>query len=488
MDSLMNSQFVESPAPTALILRSLISPSLILLGGDIHPNPGPRHQNPTNSLNILQININGLNNKIPEINHFLYKHNIHIALIQEAYLPLNSHPPKFYNYDTIFASSLPPHHSLMTLIRNDLTYHNTSLHTSTLLNNPTIRLQSLSVKSLNSTFNIVNIYLPHPSSTHCPPNFHPDLSPLLTLDNLFIGGDFNALHPLWSPHPPQPTPRGSFILQSLEPLSILNSPLTPTRKPTQHNQTPTSPDISLISPHLFPIATWTVHTDLNSDHLPIVINLHNSIPLPPPLPSFTNYKKANWPLFTSYIESNCHNIGITNHKSLVYAISTLTQLIQDASHKFIPSGKHKRYKPYLSPHISALISQRNTLRTSPHLTRATSNQINTLNTNISNEINNKKKQHFENYIKHNISSLSLKKTWKTIKTLQNSHLPPPSHQALPSNLSPPSLKKQSNTFAKFYHSLSFKPTDPRNRIISHRLQTTPLETPFPPHHTHPPPH
>src|SRR5215469_113851 len=99
----------------------------------------------------------------------------------------------------------------------------------------------------------------------------------------------------------------------------------------------------------------------------------------------------------------------------------------------------------------------------------------------------KKKQHFENYIKQNISTLSHKKTWKTIKSLQNSHLPPPSHQALPSNQSPPSPKKQSNTFAKFYHSLSFKPTVPRNRNISHRLQNTPLDPLFPPH-SHPPPH
>ena len=51
-----------------------------------HPSPNNRTNTRTHNINILQLNIHGIRNKIEQLTHFMNTNNIHIALLQETRL------------------------------------------------------------------------------------------------------------------------------------------------------------------------------------------------------------------------------------------------------------------------------------------------------------------------------------------------------------------------------------------------------------------
>ena len=83
-------------------------------------------------------------------------------------------------------------------------------------------------------------------------------------------------------------------------LAVANQYL-PTRLPSQGQ--PSSQDITLMNGHLLSDATWSTHTTLWSNHLPITISLssHAQSSLRKAL-SFTNLRKADWEIFTADTE------------------------------------------------------------------------------------------------------------------------------------------------------------------------------------------
>ena len=56
----------------------------------INQNPKPGHDRKFPSLNVLQFNLGGFSKKKIEVEHFLDKHQIHIALLQETHKGLNT--------------------------------------------------------------------------------------------------------------------------------------------------------------------------------------------------------------------------------------------------------------------------------------------------------------------------------------------------------------------------------------------------------------
>ena len=81
-------------------------------------------------------------------------------------------------------------------------------------------------------------------------------------------GDFNAHHLSWNKKDDRAAARGKALhgaVNSLQ-LAVANQDL-PTQLPSQGQ--PSSPDITLLSGHFLPDATWSTHTTLGSDHLPI---------------------------------------------------------------------------------------------------------------------------------------------------------------------------------------------------------------------------
>ena len=79
---------------------------------------------------------------------------------------------------------------------------------------------------------------------------------------------------------------------------------THTRTPFAHNQTTTSPDITIIPNSLILKSTWNTKCALSSDHLPIIttINTRTRFKITTLRNSYTNYNKENWENFTKEIE------------------------------------------------------------------------------------------------------------------------------------------------------------------------------------------
>ena len=135
-------------------------------------------------------------------------------------------------------------------------------------------------------------------------------------------------------------------MEQLHDLRILNNPNSPTRLPTQHNQSPTSPDVTLCSPELSTKTTWETIHDLSSDHLPIIIT--HTLKYPPYKPHkrcFINYKKADWPKYTQQIEDSLQNFDVNTFQNVSSAISHINKAIIQASNKYIPRGYRKQYNP-----------------------------------------------------------------------------------------------------------------------------------------------
>ena len=192
----------------------------------------------------------------------------------------------------------------MTLIHHSVSF--TELPTDHLFpGDSVIEHQGLTITADSAKLNIINIYIPPPSC--CPSGYRPNLDQLLSShdDDTLIVGDFNAHNSAWysQTEGDQATSRGTTIANLLNDsnLALLNEN-TPTRIPTVGPSS--SPDLSIVTAHLTLGSTWTTHTTLSSDHLPITIKLSGWFPDPPSEASrtFTNIRRARWDDFAAETE------------------------------------------------------------------------------------------------------------------------------------------------------------------------------------------
>ena len=117
------------------------------------------------NLIILQVNINGINNKLEELKTLNKNTHADIITIQETKLTSKSNTPKVPTYTTVRADR--PHKSgggLITLIRDNITFTPSDIPST--INTHNIELQMVKVH-LNNTkhITIANVYIPPRDST-----------------------------------------------------------------------------------------------------------------------------------------------------------------------------------------------------------------------------------------------------------------------------------------------------------------------------------
>ena len=207
---------------------------------------------------------------------------------------------------------------------------------------------------------IVNLYIP--PATSCPSGFVPVLAPLFGWDfggDALVVGDFNAHHHAW--HSPssddRALARGELVVSAADggTLCLLNTEF-PTRLPSSGS--PSSPDLSFCSAHLFLSALWQPATSLNSDHLPILIDLYQTESSSPDLPPslYNNYKKADWDGFGDFVE---HKLAFMPEPgSCSQGERILRAILAEASSLHIPRGRTRDFVPGLSREARDLITQR----------------------------------------------------------------------------------------------------------------------------------
>jgi hypothetical protein len=230
------------------------------------PNTAAANSTKSNSkkpkLKVLQLNINGVRNKITELKQLLTTENIDVAVIQETKLHPSIKTPEIQNYSSSRQDrpGLDPSNprnnggGLITYIKNDLPYTKTSSYSLPGIESQTVTIPLTQSKNLI----ITNLYIPPRNPNVNQQTDDQNVTTLFThltnIPNSLIAGDVNADSQLW--HSPITDNRGEVIeslLNSSE-HTVLNGN-TSTRVPNTTNQQPTSPDLTTISSNLTNQAT-----------------------------------------------------------------------------------------------------------------------------------------------------------------------------------------------------------------------------------------
>ena len=251
------------------------------------------------TFNVLQLNANGIGNKLTELGVVLERYKVKVAVIQESKLSPKSKNPCIQNYTTVREDrSHGQGGGLLIFIHGSMALSRQPLSPGS-LSDPHLGERSMEAELGNTKLIISNVYIPPASS--CSNGYHSSIEHLLTTPDTLILGDFNAYHPSW--YSRSTDTRGRKMADSINgsDYGILNWD-SPTRVPP--NAEPSSPDVSLASASLITSCSWQTLSTLSSDHLPILIRLQMKSPSNLGLRrTYVNLKKANWDRYRQEVEA-----------------------------------------------------------------------------------------------------------------------------------------------------------------------------------------
>ena len=117
------------------------------------------------NLIILQVNINGIKNKLEELKLLIHDTHADITTIQETKLTPKANTPEVHNLTTVRADRLhKAGGGLITLIRDNITFTKTDIRST--INTYNTELQMVKVHINNTKhITIANIYIPPQDST-----------------------------------------------------------------------------------------------------------------------------------------------------------------------------------------------------------------------------------------------------------------------------------------------------------------------------------
>ena len=355
--------FFTSPRSSGHKVKSCSLVILLILCGDIHPNPGPC----TNTFNMCTLNIRSLLNplKFTAISDLAESRHIDLFALTETWITssstsaelLNATPPGF----TLISCPRP---APTTLTKSHIVGGGTAFlirEPATLLSTPTqsfksFEMSSVTLKLFSSKLTVFNVYRPPPATTKTRKavpfsDFLTDLDTLLSLaattpHEFLITGDFN-LH--------LDNPYDSQVNQFLSALDSTNL--------TQHVACPTHRDhhtldlvITAASSSLSPVID---HSPVSpSDHFPIFSTLTISTLPPPPLSqiSFRCLKSVSITKLTRDISnSRLVTHPPTDLSDLVDSYnSTLTTLLDKHAPLKTKTIRAKPPNPWFTPALAKL--------------------------------------------------------------------------------------------------------------------------------------
>ncbi|GFY44582.1 putative RNA-directed DNA polymerase from transposon BS [Trichonephila inaurata madagascariensis] len=201
-----------------------------------------------------------------------------------------------------------------------------------------LEIQGIRIIWRGKPLNIFNMY--HPPDLKSLPT---DLQDLFTVGNIWLG-DLNAKQPIWGCS--TANPRGNELLDIIDDkcFSILNDGMV-THFSYSYNKKEAL-DISIASSDLGPSCKWTLLENLGSDHLLILIELKKRQIVPTSNNKQWIFKKADWQSFTEAVDNGIKSIPLKDSVDLNWC--SFKEMILRAAKKYIPRGKLKNRKPYLS--------------------------------------------------------------------------------------------------------------------------------------------
>ena len=309
--------------------------------------PAPREKSARWDLNILQINIAGLQHKEIELKKMLSDKNISIALIQETILPKGK-PFTITGYTAYKCDCSIKCQGIMTLIRND---------TQAVVENipaGDLDIQQITYWINNTKYVFYNVYWPNHSFTKLPFND-------ATYKRTIIAGDLNAHMPSlgYSDY----NFRGREVEDLFNSSNLIleqdmNSPPTLLHK---RHLTWSRPDLTLISADVYKQTTVSVEETIGSDHSPILIKIENLVKSEPKRKSFWNFKRANWTKFAGITDEELSRID-TETQSIDKSFQEICSFILKAARESVPQGNFKKYKPFWNKDIQIAVRARRKAR------------------------------------------------------------------------------------------------------------------------------
>ena len=237
-----------------LYLRHLLGPIVPAIATTNTSIPAPtEHISDDSTFNVLQLNANGIGNKLTELGVVLERNKVKVAVVQESKLSPKSKNPCIRKYTTVRKDRHHGHGGgLLIFIHRSMTFSKQpSLPEA--LSDPHLEELSIKAELGNTKLIISNVYIPPASS--CSNGNQSSIEHLLTTPDTLILCDFNAHHPSW--YSRSPNTRGRKMADSINgsDYGILKWD-SPTRVPP--NAESSSPDVSLASASL--ITSCSCHT------------------------------------------------------------------------------------------------------------------------------------------------------------------------------------------------------------------------------------
>ena len=332
--------------------RQLKTPAVcdkIARGRGQFTSPAVRDKYAKGTLNILQLNVQGLQRKTTEVKEMLDTYEIHVALLQETILP-SKEEVNVSGY-TKFKCKCKKCQGIMSLIRNDVEA------TVTNKTNGDIDHQFTQVwpkGKRNLKYTVHNIYYPNKSSTKLPET-------IPTQRKTIIAGDFNAHLP--SLGYPDYNFRGHEVedLVNGSNLLMLQNKETPPSFYSRTHGTTSRPDLTFVSADILDNTDLEVLDDVGSDHRPIL----TKITLPQakthvPNKTAWNYTRAQWQKFSNITDEEYTKI---NQNTTIELFSHgIEKATLSSSKSCIPRGRRKKYKKHWTPELAEAVSQRRRAR------------------------------------------------------------------------------------------------------------------------------
>ena len=123
----------------------------------------------------------------------------------------------------------------------------------------------------------------------------------------------------------------------------------------------TSPDISLVSNLIALLSDWSVSTSLDSDHLPILININSELStIDGPRRTYINFKKEDWARCDEAWDKCLDEAG--EPRTVEQAEKTFRKAVNKASGLLIPAGRIQHFQPSLPASAKSLADERDRKR------------------------------------------------------------------------------------------------------------------------------
>ena len=186
-----------------------------------------------------------------------------------------------------------------------------------------------------------------------------------TTDSIIITGDLNGHHPAWDVNCLNPDRVGALIEDwaARQEWRVLNSGAA-TRAGYGEDAHLSAPDVSLAHRDLARCCTWTVGTDLGSDHLPQMITATVSGSRPRRIRKTRwAFHKADWASFTARCEVSM--AALTEQETTAERLAVkFTEAVIEASVQHVPRGARADPRPWeLDPELVQAVAERREART-----------------------------------------------------------------------------------------------------------------------------